>query len=262
MQKTESILFAASEVFPYLKTGGLADVAGALPEALTALGLDVRIVMPAYDTAMAKASDARLINEFYLSHPNACVEIWQASTESAVTIYFLKIEDYFSRGVNPYLDDNGEPWGDNVFRFAQFSRALARISLDEAGLNWKPNVVHLNDWHTGLCAALLRNESRSPRTIFTIHNLAYQGISNKGEFDYFGFDASHWSPDGMEFHGNWSLMKAGLNYADYLTTVSPTYAKEICTSEQGYGLEGVLKRREHLLFGVLNGIDYDLWDPN
>ncbi len=257
----KKILFAASEAQPLIKTGGLADVAGSLPKALGALGLDVRLVLPAYPQAVERAIPLETVATIKISGTTEPVRILEQKTEGKIHVYLIDAPGLFNRPGNPYTDASGRPWSDNAQRFALFCRALVRIAMDQAGLGWCPDVVHCNDWQTGLVPALLAQEWDRPATVFTIHNLSYQGMYDKSTFIQLMLQDQLWSPDGLEFHDNFSFIKGGLVFADWLTTVSPTYAEEIRTAEFGYGLEGLLDHRSDRLTGVLNGIDYQIWNP-
>lgn len=258
----QRILFAASEAQPLIKTGGLADVAGSLPPALCALGLDVRLVLPAYPQAVDRAIPLKTISTFKISGVPEPVRILEQKIEGKLHVYLVDAPSMFSRPGNPYVDASGHPWGDNAQRFALFCRTVARISMDQAGLGWHPDVVHCNDWQTGLVPALLAQEWDRPATIFTIHNLSYQGLFDLSTFVQLLLPDQLWSPEGLEFHNMLSFIKGGLVFSDWLTTVSPTYANEIRTAEFGYGLEGLLDHRADRLIGVLNGIDYQIWNPS
>ena len=256
------ILFAASEAQPLIKTGGLADVAGSLPIALGHFGHDVRLVLPAYPQAIERAIPVKQVASLRLPGTAHPVRILEGKLgNSNVPLYLVDAPDFFNRPGNPYVDASGNDWSDNPERYALFCRAIVSIALNHAGLHWQPDVVHCNDWQTGLVPALLAMEWNRPATIFTIHNLAYQGVFNRAAFDRLHLPAPLWSHDGLEFHDNFSFIKGGIAFSDWITTVSPTYAKEILTPEFGYGLEGLLAHRESRLSGILNGIDYEVWDP-
>lgn len=270
MEERPRILFVAAEVSPFARTGGLGDVVGALPPVLAAHGLDVRIVMPLYEAVRHQEVSLTLVcNDLRvpLSLGERTAQVWQGdvlgrSSGHTVPIYFIEQDDYFARP-GLYGDDVGE-YGDNPFRFTFFCRAT--LALAER-LAWFPHVMHCHDWHTGLIPAYVRFppglESRlaSAATVFTIHNLAYQGVFPAAVFNHTGLPPQLFQPAGVEFYGHVNFMKAGLSYADLLTTVSPTYAEEICTPEYGYGLDGVLRERRQSLVGIVNGADYDLWNP-
>jgi starch synthase len=264
------ILFVSAEVSPFARTGGLGDVVSALPPVLTAHGLDVRIVMPLYEAVRRHGVPLTLVcNDLRvpLSFGERTAQVWQGnlpgdSSGQSVPVYFIEQDDYFAR-TGLYGDDVGE-YGDNPFRFTFFCRAA--LALAER-LAWFPHVIHCHDWHTGLIPAYLRfplgldSRLASAATVFTIHNLAYQGVFPAVTFNQTGLPPQLFQPAGVEFYGNVNFMKAGLYYADFLTTVSPTYAEEICTPEYGYGLDGVLRERRQALVGIVNGADYDLWNP-
>jgi starch synthase len=255
------ILFVASEVSPYSKTGGLADVAGSLPAALAARGHVVKIVTPRYGgVAPARHGLERVPGRIEVPGGSCAMWVRPGSPET----WFVEHDLFygFRRGL---YGEGGLDYPDNARRFA----FLSRVALALPGaLGWKPQVVHLNDWQTALAAWFLRGEhGQDPwlagtRSVFTIHNLAYQGMFPKSAMDDVGLPWSIFhAQGGVEFHDQLNLMKAGLSFADALTTVSPTYAHEILTVEGGYGLDSVLRARAHDLFGILNGIDAREWDP-
>lgn len=255
------VLFVASEAYPLIKTGGLADVAGSLPPQLEKLGADVRLLMPAYQDALQQLADTpQVIADTTLA--GEPVRLLQATLPgTSVKTWLLDHASFAQREGNPYHDSHGAPWPDNAARFTLLSRAAAAIAGGETTLDWQPQVVHCNDWHTGPAIALVSGQERPPLTVFTIHNLAHMGL-----FDYPTFERlrlpQHWWQDGsVEFYGQCSFMKAGLSYADVITTVSPTYAREICESPGGMGLEGLLSERRERLVGIINGIDQSVWNP-
>ena len=257
------ILFATSEIHPLVKTGGLGDVSASLPPALRALGDDVRVVLPAYRTVLEQTGELRLVATLDLAGVPTSVRILEGRLpDSDVPLYLVDSPVHFDRDGGPYVDDHGSDWPDNAARFATFGRAITTLALDQAGLEWRPQVVHCNDWQTGLAPALLARFTPRPATIFTVHNLAYQGLFSWQEFADLGLPHDLWAMEAMEFHGLFSFIKGGLAYADWITTVSPSYAEEICTSEFGEGLDGLLNYRGDRLTGILNGVDYDTWDPS
>ena len=180
---------------------------------------------------------------------------------SKVVVYVVDIPEHFDRGGGLYTAENGLAWPDNIERFAAFSRAILRLALGQEGLGWRPQVLHCHDWQTGLACMLLRGEPRRPATIFTVHNMAYAGIGDRARFDALGLPPQLFTPEALEFYGNFSLLKGGLAGADLITTVSPSYAREIQTPELGFGLDGLLRHRRSTLTGIMNGVDYELWDP-
>lgn len=256
------VLFGTSEAYPLIKTGGLADVSGSLPRALLSLGHDVRVLLPAYRDALAKAraTGVRKIAEFSLYGHNVTL-LESRLPGTRVKTWLLDCPALFDRAGNPYLDENGNSFSDNDQRFLLLSRAATELALNRCGCNWQPDVLHCNDWQTALAPALLNMEAQRPATVFTIHNLAYQGLFSYETFLSTNLPARFWHYDALEFHNQFSFIKGGLVYADRVNTVSPTYAQEIQTAEFGYGLDGLLRYRGTDLSGILNGIDDDEWNP-
>jgi starch synthase len=254
------ILFVASEVAPWSKTGGLGDVAGALPRALAARGHAVAVVAPRYGSIdAAKAGFVR--KDGALRVRGEATAIWVRKGKP--TVYLLEHERLFgSRG--GLYGEGGHDYGDNAERFAFLCRAALALP---GATGMRPRIVHANDWQTGLIPFLLRHEhAQDPslagaRTVFTIHNLAYQGVFPKGVVPHLGLPWDVFRFEAMEFHDQLSFMKAGLTFADALTTVSPTYAREIRTPEGGHSLDPLLRHRARDLHGILNGIDTAEWDP-
>jgi len=256
----EKILFVTSEAHPLIKTGGLGDISGSLPQALEQLQRDLRIVIPAYRSLRKRFAGEPVIAKLALPGGDASI-IASHFPDTDIPLYLVDAPALFDRDGGPYGPDAGQDWPDNAERFALFCRAVVAIALDRAGIDWAPDVVHCNDWQSGLVPALLSIEPKRPATVFTLHNLAYQGLFDAATFDDLKLPAALWHQDGVEFHGKLSFMKGGLAGADMLSTVSPTYAEEIRTSEFGYGLEGLLSARADRLTGILNGVDYQQWDP-
>ncbi|MBI3185981.1 MAG: glycogen synthase GlgA [Myxococcales bacterium] len=256
------VLFLASEVAPFSKTGGLADVAGALPKALSKRGHELLVVTPLYSQVKDKAIQPAG-GPFTLRFPFGEVEGWlrQAQLGRGHRVLFVDQPAFFQRP-GLYQEDNRD-YPDNHRRFAYFSiAALAAAEL----VKFTPEVVHLNDWQTGLAAVALARGYQgtrlsSARSVFTIHNLAYQGAFPKLVMDELGLPWELFNPEGLEFYDRPSFLKAGIAFADALTTVSRRYAEEIQTAEGGWGLEGFLRDRRHKLRGILNGADYSEWDP-
>ena len=257
------ILFAASEAHPLIKTGGLGDVAGSLPQELKRLRHDVRLILPGYRAVMAGAGQLTLVRELQLPGADAPVRLLQGFLpDSKAVLYIVDSPSHFDRPGGPYAGPDGKDWPDNAARFALFCRAVTEIAQGRAGIDWRPQLVHCHDWQTGLIPALLALEPQRPSTVFTIHNLAYQGLFDWNTFAALHLPQSFWNMNAMEFYGQFSFMKGGLVYSDWLTTVSPTYAQEILTPEFGCGLEGLLQAREEHLIGILNGANYGIWNPN
>lgn len=252
------ILFAASEAWPLAKTGGLADVAYALPAALQAAGHEVRLVMPAYRGTIGQLSDVSHISDLSIRGQHFRI-LEGRLRDGSPPVWLIEHDPLYGREGNPYHDASGRAWDDNGWRFGCFSEACAQLALGSAG--WTPDVVHANDWQTGLIAAWLRHMARRPRTIYTIHNLAYQGDFDASLLYYLGLPADLWSVEGAEAWGRFNFLKAGVNMSDQVTTVSPTYAREIQTAEFGCGLDTLLRAKSYKLTGILNGIDEQAWDP-
>lgn len=256
------ILFTTSEAHPFIKTGGLADVAGALPIALQNLGCDMRIVLPAYGDVLEQYKSLETVAEFYLSGTAGKIRIRATQLNSSkVKVFLVDHPAAFARKGNPYVDEHGEPWPDNAERFALFCKVIQLIALDQAQLDWKPDLIHCNDWQSALVPALLKQMPSAPPSLFTIHNLAYQGLFPQSTFNTLGLPSTLWASHALEFHGQLSFIKGGLVFADRINTVSAQYAREIQTPALGYGLEGLLQHRQHVLSGIVNGIDDNVWNP-
>jgi starch synthase len=256
------ILFVASEAHPLIKTGGLGDVAGSLPVALQSLRTDVRLLLPAYHDAVARAGRLKTVTTLTVPGLDTPVRILEGRLPGTPLItWFVDFPPAYDRPGNPYLDPSGQTWPDNAMRFALLAHVAVALALGRTRLKWHPDIVHCHDWQTGLVPALLAPEKNRPSTIFTIHNLAYQGLFPYETFKALGLPASLWSLDALEFHDQLSFIKGGLVFADRLTTVSPTYAREIQTPEFGSGLDDLLRYRAGRLTGILNGINGEEWNP-
>ena len=266
-----NILYVCTEVYPLLKTGGLADVSAALPAALRALGNDVRVLLPAFaPIAAGFVADGAPLRLPSSGGPAVATTLSPAPVivpgrlaGTGQPAYLLEAPALYRRPGGPYLDARGHDWPDNAARFALLGWAAAWLGCggDPA---WRPQVVHAHDWHAALAPLYLQQLAGSrprPATVFTVHNLAYQGQFGADTLASLGLPASLFRFDGIEFHGNVSFMKAGLQFADAITTVSPRYAREIMTPEQGCGLDGVLRYRASQVSGILNGVDYAVWNP-
>ena len=266
-EEKSKILFLSPEVAPFAKSGGLADVAGSLPLALKRLGLDVRMVVPYYRIIKEGDFKNRLLLkdiEIPLGEDRLKADIFETSTGDGLLVYLIEREDLYDRP-NLYGNSRGDYY-DNIERFTFFAHAALRLAEK---LAFKPDVVHCHDWQTGLVPALLKGPYKRSRyfsgaaTVFTIHNMGYQGVFPADKLSITGLARSDFfRPEGMEYWGNISLLKAGIVYSEAITTVSPTYAKEIQTPEYGLGMEGVLQHRRESLWGILNGVDYDQWNPD
>jgi starch synthase len=258
-----SVLFVASEAYPLVKTGGLADVAGALPAALAKAGEDVRIMLPAYpqalDGVLNKCDGRSMGDPFGIGE----VKLIEAQMpDSGVPVYLVDCPPLYQRDGGLYQQVSGEEWPDNHARFALLSQIAARVSNPKEGGDWNPDLLHINDWQCGLTPAYQHYYGiLGVKTVFTIHNLRYQGQFDPAILQVIALPKEAYGVDGIEFHGSLSYMKAGIFFSDIITTVSRTYAREIQTPEYGYGIEGLLKVRSNDLHGIVNGIDYDIWNP-
>ncbi|NIO04421.1 MAG: glycogen synthase GlgA [Proteobacteria bacterium] len=261
------VLFLSPEVVPFAKTGGLADVAGALPGALKRLAVDVRLVLPLYRMVREGGFESRPLLkdvEVPLGSFGLKAVILETKVDDGVPIYLVEREDMYDRP-NLYGDAMGDYY-DNLERFTFFARAALRVA---ESIDFRPNLIHCHDWQTGLVPALLQAPPkqapffRGIPTVFTIHNLGYQGLFLEEKLPVTGLSReAFFRPEGLEYWGKISLLKAGIVYSQAITTVSPTYAREIQTSEFGLGMEGILRHRKASLHGILNGADYRTWDPS
>ncbi len=256
------VLFATSEIAPLIKTGGLADVSAALPVALAALGVDMRVLVPGYPQVMA-ALKTRSRVATLPGLPGIPPAVLIASKlPSGLPLLVIECPIY-DRSGGPYQDGAAADWQDNDLRFGLLSYVGALLSTPGTPFPaWKPDIIHCNDWQTGLAPVYL-NYVGGPRarSVITIHNLAYQGIFPAQSANRLGLPPQAFSIEGVEFYGNTSFLKGGLQFADRITTVSPNYAREIQGESLGMGLQGLLSRRSDVLIGILNGIDIDAWDP-
>lgn len=255
-----NVLFASSEVHPLIKTGGLADVAGYLPRALRDHGACVHIMMPAYRAVLNKVDAPRSIGSFRTN--GYAVELLETQLpKSRVKVWLTACPELYDRDGGPYQDDRGREWPDNDMRFMVFAQTVVAVAAGWIRLNWPVDIVHCNDWQTGLVPALLKLLPRSPPVLFTVHNLAYQGTFPFERFHSLELPPHLWSHHALEFHGQMSFIKGGLVFADRINTVSPRYAREIQTEAFGCGLDGLLRHRATALSGILNGIDPHEWNP-
>ena len=259
------ILQVSAEFFPLLKTGGLADVAGALPLALAAAGEDVRVLLPGFAPIAAGVTAAAPVAE--LTAPwgeRARLLLGTIHDDGGrdLPTYLVDAPALYRRPGGPYEDAQRQPWGDNHHRFALLGWAAAQLAQGlDAG--WQPELVHAHDWHAALAPAYIAHSPARGRvaSVYTVHNLAYQGVFAPRYFAGLGLPDSAFGVEGVEYHGQFSFMKAGLYYADRLSTVSPTYAREIKTPAFGCGLDGLLRSRAGVLTGILNGVDDAVWNP-
>ena len=257
------ILQVAAEIFPLIKTGGLADVVGALPQALIAEGADVRLVLPGLPAILAGLEKPSLVCEIGAAFGAAKVSLRKGVLRgSGVPAYVVDAPYLYKRLGSPYQAPDGSEWADNAQRFALLGWVAAHIAAGELDPDWQADVLHAHDWHAAMaCAYLAAYPASTVATVFTIHNLAYQGLFDPGDFPLLGLPSRFMMPASLEFHGQLSFMKGGLKYAQRVTTVSPTYAAEIATPEFGCGLDGVIRARGRDVSGTLNGVDDAVWNP-
>jgi starch synthase len=258
------VLYITAELYPWVKSGGLGDVAAALPPALIAGGIDVRLLLPGFrgflDAFPGITDIARLTTPFATERVRVCLTRLPGSESLA---YLVDHPAFYDRPGNPYAGPDSSDWPDNHRRFGLFGWIAAELARG-ADPGWRPDILHGHDWHTGLAPAYLA--ARPPAaghvpTVFTVHNLAYRGPFPGTIFPELALPPEFFSIDGVEFFGTVSFIKAGLFYSDRLTTVSPTYAREIQTPAFGWGLDGLLRARNNVLTGILNGVDPRFWDP-
>lgn len=260
------VLHVCSELYPLLKTGGLADVAGALPVAQAKNGCDARVLVPGFPALRAGILDQELVAELAPAFGNGDIRLYRGFLPgSRIAVYVIDAPDLYARPGNPYADADNRDYPDNHRRFALLGWIAARLAegLDPS---WRPQVVHAHDWHAGLAAPYLKAAEqaagrRLAGSVQTVHNLAYQGNFPAHVYDQLRLPGHFFDVNGVEFHGDVSFLKAGLFYADKLTTVSPTYAREIQQGDQGCGLDGLLRSRAADLAGILNGVDEAVWNP-
>ncbi|GMG82633.1 glycogen synthase GlgA [Paralimibaculum aggregatum] len=253
------VLFVASECAPFVKTGGLADVIGAVPKTLAALGAEVRILLPAYPALRehAAAADTVLAIDDLFGGPAAL----RAVTAEGLDLLLLDAPHLFDRPGNIYLGPDGADWADNHLRFGALCRIGARVALDGVA-GWAPDILHAHDWQAGLIPVYLRQAGGAvPKSVVTVHNIAFQGLFDAAVCAELGVEPESFVSERAEYFGKLGFLKGGLACCDRITTVSPTYARELLTPEFGMGLHGVLQARSADLSGILNGIDLDAWDP-
>jgi len=248
------IVMCASEAVPFAKTGGLADVAGALPLALEKEGQEVIVVMPGYKTVHANQG---------LGIKKLRDGLSWAMLGKAIKAYFIDHDFYFNR--DGLYGDKGGDYIDNLDRFSYFCRRALDLLKE---ISFRADIIHCHDWQSALVPVYLKSMTYSTdpfykgmRTVFTIHNIGYQGLFSKDEFPKLGLSWSFFNIEGLEYYDRINCLKGGIVFSDVINTVSQTYSREICTKEFGFGLEGVLAQRKSSLFGILNGLDYSIWDP-
>ena len=256
------VLFATSECAPLVKTGGLGDVSAALPVALARLGVDARMLLPGYRQVLAQLPGCREVARLAPSAGLPASRLLQGQTASGVPVYLLDCPEFYARPGGPYQDETGSDWSDNALRFGLLSHVAALLGSADNPLDWHPQVLHCNEWQTGLAPAYLHHASGArAATLLTIHNLGFQGIFGPELVAALGLPPDSFHPNGVEYYGKLSFLKAGLQFADAITTVSPRYALEIQSEPLGFGLQGLLGARKDCLYGILNGVDTGLWNP-
>ena len=258
------VLFVSSEVFPLIKTGGLADVSGSLPNALQGLGVDIRILIPGYPAVLEKLGTlTEIASLLHLPHIGSAKLLEGEISETKIKVWVIKSPDLYERDGGPYADKNGMEWQDNPIRFGVLSKTAAILASEQSPLaDWRPDIMHCNDWQTGLAPAYMKlTEHSKTRSIISLHNMAFQGCYAPHWVASLGLPSSGFSIEGFEYHGQLSFLKAGIFYSDAITTVSPRYAQEIQTPAFGFGLEGLLSKRSDEIKGILNGIEPEEWNP-
>ncbi|TVP52895.1 MAG: glycogen synthase GlgA [Halomonadaceae bacterium] len=251
------ILLVAAEMAPLAKVGGLGDVIGSLPAALVARGHDVQVLIPAYHQQLTQG----LATHVTLTTGRGRI-VESNHHDLPCPVWLLETPGFLRRRGRPYLNKAGEPWSDNPIQFGLLSRVAADIASGNLAMGWQPDVVHCNDWHTGLTPVWMRLQGAAPASVMTIHNAGFNGCYPAQTLERLGLPAHLYHPDALEFYGSLSLLKAGVIFSDRVTTVSPSYAAEIQTAEFGGGLDGVYRARSGVLSGILNGIDYACWNPS
>ncbi len=251
------VLSVASEIYPLVKTGGLADVTGALPGALAKNAVEVRSLVPGYPSVLNALENQ--LEVFKFNELMGGPAVLRSGKAKGLDLFVLDAPHLYNRAGNPYLGPDGRDWADNAQRFGALSQVSARLSRGELG-SYKADILHAHDWQAALGPVFVKYWG-GPKTILTIHNIAFQGIFPPGFFSALGLPAQAYAIDGVEYYGNVSFLKGGLATADFLTTVSPTYAMEICTADFGMGMQGLLQARRAHLTGIVNGIDDEVWDP-
>jgi starch synthase len=257
------VLHVAAEVFPLVKTGGLADVVAALPVAQAEAGADVRLLLPGLPQVLDSIDGVRHVIDVGSCFGALRVRLLLGRMPlTRLPVYVIDAPYLYRRGGGPYQDSSGEEWSDNLQRFALLGWVAAHLAAADADPQWVPEVVHAHDWHAAMaCAYIADHPPTEALAVYTVHNLAYQGLFPMHDWPLLGLASRLMSPAGVEYHGQLSFMKAGLKFAHRVTTVSPSYAREIATPEFGCGLDGVVRGRGANVSGILNGIDEELWNP-
>ncbi|MEN0087149.1 MAG: glycogen synthase GlgA [Pseudomonadota bacterium] len=253
-----NVLFVVSECAPLVKTGGLADVAGALPGALKPHGDDVRVLLPGYKSVLSQVGKGKIVTT--IDDLFGGVAKLRACSSAVLDLLVLDAPHLYSRDGGIYVDGSGEDWPDNAERFAALCQVAAKIAKNGAG-EWKPEIVHGHDWQAGLTPEYLSAEKCDVPFVFTVHNIAFHGNADGEKVKTLGLEKTRFNRDGFEFWGQVSALKAGLMGAARINTVSQTYAQELLTPEFGVGMDGVLRHRQADLTGIVNGIDESVWNP-
>ena len=257
------VLHVAAELYPLVKTGGLADVVAALPAAQADQGADVRLLLPGMPAVLDGVSALRPVLDVGSCFGALRVRLLLGRmAASGLPVYVVDAPYLYRRAGGPYQRADGDEWPDNLQRFALLGWVGAHLAADDADPQWCADIVHAHDWHAALACAHIADHPATPvGSVFTVHNLAYQGLFPMHDWPMLGLATRHMSPAGLEYHGQLNFMKAGLQFADLVSTVSPSYAAEIATPEFGCGLDGVIRSRGGAVRGILNGIDMEVWNP-
>lgn len=265
-QHEPRVLFITPEVYPICRTGGLGDVSAALPAELRKMGMDVRLLIPGYPQVLSGLKYKRKVlelNDLKQFPPATLLSArLSVSAVASVPIFIIDCPGLYQREGSPYQDVSGRDWPDNALRFGLLSKIGAILASDASPLAWHPHIAHCNDWQSGLTPAYLHfHQGQKAATLMTIHNLAFQGNFPPGSVVQLGLPAASFDINGVEYYGSMSFLKAGLYYAQHISTVSPSYAAEIQTAPLGFGMQGLLATRRKNFTGIINGIDINEWDP-
>jgi starch synthase len=252
----------SSEIFPLIKTGGLADVSGALPTALQASGVDVKCLIPGYSTVLEKVENITFLGTLEVFKNISCDLLSGTVPNTKLEVIIVKHAGLYERDGGPYTHPQGHDWSDNPMRFGVLSKVASLLSIYQSFWDWVPDIVHCNDWQTGLAPYYMRQQGLTEaKSLLSIHNIAFQGNFEQHWVKSLELSPKDFQIDGFEFYQQVSFLKAGIFYADQLSTVSPTYALEIQTDAFGFGLQGLLQLRSSDIVGILNGIDTEEWNP-